>query len=60
MSALGPWQVAMLERAQLRPYYITRQCGDSHWEQLRDEDGSVARFETEAEATAAIPTKGTS
>jgi len=52
--AAGPWSVSMLERPQLRPYFVARQLSESHWEQLRDETGAIARFETADEARAAI------
>lgn len=49
----GPWSVSMLERPQLRPYYVCRQTDALQWEQLREASGAVARFETMAEAQAA-------
>lgn len=50
MSEVGPWSVSMLERPQLRPYFVCRQTASLHWEQLLDEAGGTARFETMAEA----------
>ncbi len=46
----GPWSVSMLERPQLRPYYVCRQVSHTAWEQLRDSEGGIARFETMIEA----------
>jgi hypothetical protein len=40
----------MLERPQLRPYYVCRQVSHTAWEQLRDSEGGIARFETMIEA----------
>ena len=46
----GPWSVSMLSKTQLRPYYVCRQIEMTQWEQLRADNGSVARFETMGEA----------
>jgi hypothetical protein len=40
----------MLERPQLRPYYVCRQVSHTGWEQLRASEGGIARFETMVEA----------
>ena len=56
---LGPWSVAMLERSQLCPYYVVRQIGISHWEQMRDDFGAAARFESYSEAEAAADAANT-
>ena len=50
---LGPWSVAMLERPQLYPYYVVRQIGISHWEQMIANFGAMARFESYSEAEVA-------
>jgi len=49
-AGLGPWSVSMLERPQLRPYYVCRQVSHTGWEQLRASEGGIARFETMVEA----------
>lgn len=49
-EAFGPWNVAMLERPQWRPYYVCRQIGISHWEQLQKLGEGIAYFETIDEA----------
>lgn len=46
----GPWSVSLLSKPQLRGYYVCRQIGPTHWEQLQCESGAYARFETMAEA----------
>jgi len=48
--ACGPWSVSMLERPQLRPYYVCRQVSPTGWEQLHASEGGIARFETMSEA----------
>jgi len=54
----GPWEVAMLSREQVRPYYVVRQIdiGTScpGWEQLQVEEGGIASFATADEARAAL------
>lgn len=53
-DGLGPWSVSMLERPQLRPWFVCRQIANTQWEQLQRDDGcGIARFETMAEAQAA-------
>jgi hypothetical protein len=49
-DGLGPWSVSMLERPQLRPYYVCRQVSPTGWEQLHASEGGIARFETMSEA----------
>ena len=54
-----PWQVCRFSKNQLRPWYVAREvlidAPNTHFEQLRDpETGACARFETEADAMAAI------
>ena len=50
---LGPWSVAMLGRPQLCPYYVVRQIGISHWEQMLADFGAAERFESYSAASAA-------
>ncbi len=55
----GPWTVQMLTKPQPRRFHVARQVEDGtwsspHWEQLRDENGAVASFETSEDARAAI------
>ena len=52
-TEVGPWSVSMLERPQLRPYFVARQVEMLHWEQLHLGSGEMARFETMSEAQAA-------
>ena len=50
----GPWSVGMLSRPQPRPFFVCRQISESHWEQLRRNDGrGIAAFELMEEAKAA-------
>jgi hypothetical protein len=48
------WQIMKRSRAQPRPYYVARPAEGGGWEQLRDDDGSLASFESEADAQAAL------
>lgn len=50
---VGPWSVSMLERPQLRPYFVARQVAMLHWEQLHLGSGEMARFETMSDAQTA-------
>jgi len=59
MDAPKPWQVCRFSKNQLSPYYVGREvlidASNTHFEQLCDpETGACARFETEADALAAI------
>lgn len=59
----GPGKVNMMSKPQLRRFYVVRPIDDGtwsspHWEQLRNEEGAVANFETEAEARAALKLAG--
>lgn len=57
-NAPGTWEVRKLERPQARPFYVCRDISPgpsfSHWEQLQEEGGGCASFETEEEARSAI------
>lgn len=54
----GPWTICKGRTLVGRPYWVTRNVSPrpsfSHYEQLRDKDGVLLTFETEAEARAAI------
>ncbi len=55
----GPWTVRILSKPQMNPYVVVRHIEDGtfsspHYEQLRDENGGIARFQTVDEAEAAI------
>jgi len=49
-SPSGLWVPAKLGRLQPMPCYVCRKLSESHWEQLRDSTGGIARFATYAEA----------
>lgn len=54
------WEICKLSKPQHRPYYVVRVIlvdgSNTHYEQIRDVNGGVAMFETEAEAELAIET----
>ena len=59
----GPWRIGKGRTLTGRPYWVWRDVSPrpsfSHYEQLRNPDGSLATFATEAEALAAIKQKET-
>lgn len=55
----GPWVVQVMTKPQVWRYHVARQvedgtCFSPHWEQMTDNTGAHARFETDHEALAAI------